>query len=301
MGNKDTSEKMLEDFNDVFADIINVLLFDGKQIIHEDELETSSLSSFYKHENKNHVIERDVGKYWKGNAIRLALFGMENQTNIDPNMPIRVMCYDSAAYRVQMSEDILKRYPVITLVLYMGWEKKWNNYLRLSECLEITPELKPFVQDYEIKVVNMAWLSDEQIEMFQSDFKILAKLLRSLRLKKDVEFTNDEIKHTYEILELFNTLTQDELYAKMRRGISKADVEKKGVAYTMKSMYSLALERAEAKAAEEAKKKTEEKTTREIAFRMKESGMQLSDIAKITQRSTETLKQWFASSKVQSV
>ena len=37
MGTKDSTQKRLEDFNDVFADIVNVLLFDGKQIIKEDE------------------------------------------------------------------------------------------------------------------------------------------------------------------------------------------------------------------------------------------------------------------------
>jgi hypothetical protein len=29
LGEKDISEKILEDYNDVFADIVNVLLFDG--------------------------------------------------------------------------------------------------------------------------------------------------------------------------------------------------------------------------------------------------------------------------------
>ena len=37
MGQKDVTEKLLEDYNDVFADILNVLLFDGKQVI---QLET---------------------------------------------------------------------------------------------------------------------------------------------------------------------------------------------------------------------------------------------------------------------
>ena len=39
MAEKDIAEKTLEAYNDVFADIINVLLFDGKQHIREEELE----------------------------------------------------------------------------------------------------------------------------------------------------------------------------------------------------------------------------------------------------------------------
>ena len=39
MGEKDITEKTLEAYNDVFADIINVLLFNGKQVVKENELE----------------------------------------------------------------------------------------------------------------------------------------------------------------------------------------------------------------------------------------------------------------------
>ena len=31
MAEKDVTEKLLADYNDVFADIVNVLLFDGKK------------------------------------------------------------------------------------------------------------------------------------------------------------------------------------------------------------------------------------------------------------------------------
>ena len=40
MAQKDTSEKILESYNDVFSDIVNVLLFNGKQVLSADELET---------------------------------------------------------------------------------------------------------------------------------------------------------------------------------------------------------------------------------------------------------------------
>lgn len=40
MAEKDVTEKLLADYNDVFADIVNVLLFEGKQIVAADDLET---------------------------------------------------------------------------------------------------------------------------------------------------------------------------------------------------------------------------------------------------------------------
>ena len=39
MNNKDKAEKLLEDYNDVFADIVNTLLFDGVNVIKEDSVE----------------------------------------------------------------------------------------------------------------------------------------------------------------------------------------------------------------------------------------------------------------------
>ena len=48
MAEKDIAEKTLEAYNDVFADIINVLLFNGEQQVKEDELEEESPNSAIK-------------------------------------------------------------------------------------------------------------------------------------------------------------------------------------------------------------------------------------------------------------
>lgn len=47
MAEKDIAEKTLEAYNDVFADIINVLLFDGKLLVKEGELDDESPDSSY--------------------------------------------------------------------------------------------------------------------------------------------------------------------------------------------------------------------------------------------------------------
>ena len=38
MSEKDMTEKTLEDFDDVFADIVNILLFNGQRLIEESDL-----------------------------------------------------------------------------------------------------------------------------------------------------------------------------------------------------------------------------------------------------------------------
>ena len=46
LGGKDISEKILEGYNDVFSDIVNVLLFDGKEVLLPDELEDQAPHSY---------------------------------------------------------------------------------------------------------------------------------------------------------------------------------------------------------------------------------------------------------------
>ena len=40
MGEKDKIEKLLEDYSDVFADIINVLVYQGEEVVKPEELRT---------------------------------------------------------------------------------------------------------------------------------------------------------------------------------------------------------------------------------------------------------------------
>lgn len=80
MAEKDIAEKTLEAYNDVFADIVNVLLFQGKPLVKEDDLEEESTYSSYKADGKLHAQERDVAKYWRSGLVRIAFYGFENQT-----------------------------------------------------------------------------------------------------------------------------------------------------------------------------------------------------------------------------
>ena len=60
MGQKDIVEKNLEDYNDVFADIVNALVFKGKQAVRPRDLMPVKVRSQYKaDEGKLHEEERD--------------------------------------------------------------------------------------------------------------------------------------------------------------------------------------------------------------------------------------------------
>ena len=98
-------------------------------------------------------------------------------------MPLRVISYDGASYKKQLLDKGSKEnYPVATLVLYFGTESKWTAPKKLYECFNVPNELKPFVNDYKINVFEIAWLDDETISKFKSDFKFVAKYFQIKRL-----------------------------------------------------------------------------------------------------------------------
>ena len=235
MAEKDITEKNLEALNDVFADIVNVLLFKGEQVINEKDLEADTTKSMFKADGKIHEQERDVSKFWKNGEIRISILGIENQTAQDSDMPLRVISYDGASYKQQLlDKNQKKRYPVATLVLYFGTEEKWSKAKHLYDCFEIPEKLKPFVNDYKINVFNIAFLSQKTIAMFKSDFKIIAEYFRAKRLNQKYKGSKEKLKHANETLKMFSALTGDNSFEKVynesnfkKGGITMCDVVKR--------------------------------------------------------------------------
>ena len=118
MAEKDITEKTLEAYNDVFADIVNVLAFQGKQMVRPKELTDALPRSFYKADGKIREQERDVVKYW-------------------------------------------------------------------------------------------SWLTREQVNMFQSDFKIVADYFVQMRENDDYVPSKETIQHVQEVLQLMAVLSGD--------------------------------------------------------------------------------------------
>jgi hypothetical protein len=212
LGQKDISEKILLDYNDVFSDIINGIVFEGAQTVLPESLENMTVHSQYKADgNKLHEQERDVAKYWKDKKITLAIYGFEDESIPEKQMPVRIMGYDGAAYRSQLGAEKIS--PVITLVLYFGTKRRWNTPRNLKEILNIPTGLEKYVNDYHIHVIEVAWLTDEEISRFQSDFRIVANFFRNKRL--DENYIPDDptvIKHVDEVLKLLAVMTGDNKY-----------------------------------------------------------------------------------------
>lgn len=229
MGQKDISEKHLEDYNDIFADIVNVLLFHGERRVREEDLESTGQRSQYKADQGNvHEMERDVSKFWKAENVKIALYGMENQTLVDDDMPLRVIGYDGSSYRSQLlkrADDANRkeRYPVITMVLFFG-KGHWTGSKSLFDQVKIPEELKPYVSDYKVNVFEISWLSDEQVAMFQSDFRIVADYFVQLRKNNNYVASKETICHVDEVLKTMAVLTGDNRFLETQPETGKGGV-----------------------------------------------------------------------------
>ena len=294
MGTKDTTQKRLEDFEDIFADISNVLLYDGEDIIKENELETVTAKDTYTVEQQIHEVERDVAKRWKHHSLHISLIGLENQTDPDYKMPLRVICYDGASYRAQLNtEESKKTYPVITLVLYMGTEKRWTAPKQLTDCFKYDERLSRFISNYKINVVELAWLSDEQIMKFKTEFRNFVELLRDTRLGRKPQYSPIQLKHVHELLQLMRVMSGNDEYEQLLNQTTNnlKHNKLKGDELTMKKIVSLGFDeaRAEARAEGRTEGKAEEKfaTVKRMLKRGKSS---LADIAEDTDLPLDTIK-----------
>ena len=224
MGQKDITEKVLEGYNDVFADIINGLLFDGVQEIKPEALENTTVHAQYKAEDeKVHELERDIAKYWKEEKVELAICGIENQSIVEKNMPFRIIGYDGSAYRNQLQQERRKMLPVVTIVLYFGTDRHWNSRKKIKELMEVPQCLDSYVNDYQMHVFEVAWLTEEQISHFRSDFKVVANFFVQKRKNRDyIPDDPTEIRHVDEVLKLLQVMTGDKRYEEIFR-------KKKGV------------------------------------------------------------------------
>ena len=127
----------------------------------------------------------------------------------------------------------------MTIVLYFGTEHRWYGKRNIKGLMKIPEGLDDYINDYKMQVFEVAWLTEEQISRFRSDFKIVANFFVQKRKNKDyIPDDPTEIKHIDEVLKLLQVMTGDEHYKEVirkKKGVrSMCDVaerlEKMGIA-----------------------------------------------------------------------
>ena len=187
---KDHALKIFFKRSENFAAIFNTFRPDISYI-DEDNLsdyDTASQLSFKDKEGKNisREIVRDIIKKTDGKV--LSLYGIENQSYIDYNMPARVFLYDAAttaqqAFKKKKKDKIL---PVISIVLYFGVEP-WDGPKSVLEMTDLPKELWDRYQDYRIQVVDIRRLSREDLDKLPGDLAYFFEFMQMIAKKEEFE------------------------------------------------------------------------------------------------------------------
>lgn len=183
--------------NDIyFSAFCNAVLFNGRQLI--------SAQNLIHYENDSAVIINDTKKVEDKKRRRdiivrgdihgiYCLFGIEHQSTIDQEMVIRCGNYEMMEYLKQIKKGE-KVIPQVMIVFYTG-DRKWNAPLRLSDYFKIPEELKEYVNDWKIKVVDVkeidtSKIKDEQTRYFIEAIQAMYKgnfegLHRKIKMNRD--------------------------------------------------------------------------------------------------------------------
>ena len=217
MGQKDLREKLLEDYEDVFSDIFNGLLF-GEDVIKQQYLQSSGTESVYKAEGGSYRGQfRDVIKEYRNSCmLEIGSLGIENQSVYDKYISVRVMGYDYAKYRGQIDKKKDPLLPVITIVLSFS-DKRWKETKSLHSIMTIPDKFKPYVQDYRVKVYDIAFLEDHIIERFTSDFRLVAKFFKNKRQGRTDLFGEEKINHIEAFMDFLAVFTDDKRYKEIKK------------------------------------------------------------------------------------
>ena len=235
---KDLSEKNLLAIKEVFADISNVNLYDGKNVVQPEDLELLPQEMIHRDSEGNLArMMGDVRMRYRKKGIIIALIQLENQTEIDNTMPIRDLGYIYNNYNEQIkqhkreNEKKGKRYyarqladedrlaPVVTIVLYYGKEE-WKRPLTILDMLELDEEekkqLQPFLLNHRIHLIPLQNLAEETVEKYQSDFWHVIKFLsiqgRGKRRKYLKESVERPVRHPREVTDVLYALSKDKRF-----------------------------------------------------------------------------------------
>lgn len=224
MGQKDLSEKNLQYYPDVFADILNALLYGGKPMIAAEELQPAPTETlYYSQKGRLRNQFHDVSKFVSRQGNILAQYTLENETQASRKMIFRRIGYEGAVYREQL--DRKTDYPFIGLVLYWG-KKKWTQPRSIAEYFSsraIPLEIWKYINNNRLQIFQMSKLPKEVRGRFTSDMRIVVDFLAE---GKDYKPTEQRIVHVEAFLLLMKNLTGDDRYESL---ISKLTEEEKGV------------------------------------------------------------------------
>ena len=83
--------------------------------------------------------------------------------------------------------------------------------------MKIPEEVKKYVSNYEINVFEMGYLTPEQVNLFKSDFRVVAEYFMHLVQGTEYNREGQELHHADEVLDLLHVMTGDDRFEEMQK------------------------------------------------------------------------------------
>ena len=177
--------------NEIFADVFNFYIYNGKQVIDPKQLhplDTAEIGTPFGNKEGQEVVQkyRDILKrvaVKQDDSMTYLLLGIEDQSRIHYAMPVRNIIYDALQYGKQV-EEIARRH---------AREKDHPGHagdgpLSLHEMMGEQPsEIMELVQDYRIHLIQPATLTDEDLEKFQTSMREVMSFIKYSKDKSKIK------------------------------------------------------------------------------------------------------------------
>ena len=207
MGQKDLTEKSLESYPDVFADIVNVFLYKGEQVVLAENLQAAPTETLYpaKHGRLRNQFH-DVSKYEMHDGKIKVQYTLENETKAKWKTVLRKAGYGGAVYRSQY--DGREVFPFVSMVLFWG-KGHWQAPKSLEQLFDSDVAQKEYIDNIRLHVHEMAHLPQEVRDRFRSDMRIVVDFLAE---GQNYIPSKQKIIHLEALLLMLNALTGDNRY-----------------------------------------------------------------------------------------
>lgn len=176
---KDAVEKEFVSFPDIAADVINVLLYEGKEVADAKKLFAGPTETIYQGREKLRSQYEDLCKYELVDGKINIMYLIANQSKTDGKMLLRKAGYTGGVYREQYENKTQNIFPVVEFVLYWG-DYRWKSSRDIRGLLrkqKISDDTWKYIDELRLHVFEMRYLPEETRKLFRSDMRIVADFL----------------------------------------------------------------------------------------------------------------------------
>ena len=220
-----------------FADIINLVCFDGQPILSRNSLsnedtDMSTVFDFDEHPISFNAYRDTLVKVSVGGIY--ALIAIENQKAIDYHIPVRTFVYDASSYKKQYQDYLdekkwnkeakLKLIPIITVVLYYG-ERKWSGPRTLLDMMELPEEMKGIMNDWNTHIIDVKEL-DASLLTDKDNRDLIEGLQMFYKWQGDLEFFKERKMSRDTAIVLASLVDKGEELLKIIRKEEKEEIDR---------------------------------------------------------------------------